>query len=300
MDYFINKYRNKEEIKDNNMDLNCEHINVIYNNIDKNNICKNCGKIIKEGKISDNIDNATSENIIQLLPNMSMNCFISGSKYNSLQKIHLWTPVSSAERSLSEVFKIIDKYMFSIFNKNIIQESKKIYSDLYNNSGSEQKTLTRGNIRLGLIIASCYFALLNNGLPYEPFEMAKLFNINIKIIKDGIRKFYDINTSREEKIIDIKNVNHKDYFYRFCNIIDMKTIYIELCIKIFEILNLIKNNNTIVIIFGVIYCVIKYYKIDIKKSILLEVSNISEITLNKVYKSFSYYNDLLFIGLENI
>ena len=300
MDYFINNYSNK--INNINRDLKCIHNNRIY--LHEKEICKNCGEIINEDLNTDtNYVNGeiTNENLTSsLLPNMSMNTYISGNRYTSLQKLHLWNKVSSSERSLSEVFKRIDKYMYNIYDKNVIQDTKRVYTDLYNNSDGK-KILTRGNIRVGLICACVYIALMNNHLPHEPFELSKIFKIELKIVKSGIRTFYQLNLNRNNKIF-IHKISFIDYFNRFCNLLDMNRHSIKICniiLNRIKKLNLIKNNNTIVIVFGIIYLVIKKFNLKITKNQVLQISNISEITLNKIFKFYNTYSDLLFIDLHN-
>jgi transcription initiation factor TFIIIB Brf1 subunit/transcription initiation factor TFIIB len=299
MEYFINIYSNKTN--DNDKDLKCNHNNRIY--LREKEICKDCGEIINEELNTDtNYVNGeiTNENLTSsLLPNMSMNTYISGNRYTSLQKLHLWNKVSSSERSLSEVFKKIDTYMYNIYDKNIIQDTKRVYTELYNNSDGK-KILTRGNIRLGLICACVYISLINNNLPHEPFELSKIFDIELKTIKSGIRTFYQLNLNRNSQIY-VKDISFVDYFNRFCNLLNMKRKNIEICniiLNRIKKLNLIKNNNTIVIVFGIIYLVIKKLNLKITKNKLLETSNISEITLNKIFKFYDKYSKLLFIDLN--
>lgn len=303
MDFFINKYENKSiDLKNYN---DCKHLNIYYCNLKKQEICKVCGIVLKEDIISNKNDYVDGEynnvnTISSLLPNMSMNTFISGNKYTSLQKLHLWSKVSSFERSLYEVFKKIDNIMYDIFNKKIVEDTKRIYHKLYNNDDDVKKILTRGDIRLGLISACSYFSLFNNHIPHEPFEIAKLYKIDLKIVKKGIREFYKINLNRNNKII-INNINYNDYFIRYSSILDIPIKFNRILFIVFnriKKLNLIKNNNTIVIIFGILYLVILKFKINVSKQKLLTISNISEITLNKIFSLFNIYSDLLFLDID--
>lgn len=301
--YNINEEENENKEEEEKIKECCKNIdNHIITDIQS--ICKICGKMLNNNFISDSPEwfnysheETRCENSFNhLLPRLSMNTFLSGNKYTKLQKIHLWSKITSEERSLLEVFNKIDRYMIYKFNKDIIESVKYFYKKIYLGNETKTKVLTRGNNRLGLISGCIYIMSNNNNILYEPYEIAKMCEIDTKIVKNGIKKIYSL-----EHIQDmIDDINFNNYFIRYTNLLKIEKDFTNLFIEVYNRINklrLLENNTNIVIVFGIIYLTLSYFNIDISKKYLCNLSNISEITLNKFYSNYKIYNDILFTGI---
>lgn len=298
---------------------NCDAINsLIFDYIYFTKICKKCGiinnKIINE--ISDTkfsgLSDSKSTNPIRygnpinhLLPKSSMGTCISAcgnTKYKSLKRLHKWNQMATDERSLYDVFKKIDILIKDTsLNLKIINETKSYYKIL-SKKDVIKGFLTRGNIRQSLIAACLFIACKNNKVPMREIEIAKICNITQIDVTKGLKKFNELEKSKNIKInTNINNIH--DFINRYGNILNFDENIIKIIHLIYirsNKINLIHNSNNYSICGGLLYFIADSFNINIKKNDIISIISISEVTLNKIYKIYRSHKKILFLGFDKI
>lgn len=283
----------------------CNTPKIILDYYTRQNICMNCGTCIKEKldniEYTDITENSQRLNIDNdLLPKSSMVTYIRGfnKDFSFLRQVHLYHRPTE-ERGLIKVFKKIDK-LFQKYNlpKMIKKDTKYYYKELCYEH--DDYSLTRGDIRSGLIIGCIYIALKNNNNPMGIKDLSRICEIDKSIITKGYKRILKIEKSKNINIIKTKENIHY-YIYTNCKKLNMTQEQMDIIHLLYERIkkiNLVKNNNIKTIAAGLIYSYIVYYNdTNIDKKTVLKSINISEVTLNKIYKLYMKYQDILFVGL---
>lgn len=301
----LNDYSSKINSNEKNEEKKCCDLpEYILDNYTKINVCRNCGTCNNKG---DNIDyNDIVENNKRgkinniLLPKSSMVTYIKGysQQFNFLKQVHLYHKPTE-ERGLIDVFGKIDM----IFQKCQLPEAVKIDTKYYYKQlceDNEDGSLTRGDIRSGIIIACIYISLKNTNNPIDINDLAKRCGIKKSLITRGLKRITLIEKNKNLDII-AKDENIHYYIHNNCrkfSILNKKDIsIIHLLYERLIKLKLIKNNTYKTICAGLIYIYIKHYKIEMNKRDFLSKILITEVTLNKIFNIYNKYEKLLFTGL---
>lgn len=332
MDYlnYFEKLENHNEKKEKKiMDLDnsdqskkCENCNnestVIYDYINYNQICSNCGFIY--GSILDqsaewrnygysdnkNGDSTRCGNPINyLLPKSSMGTTISanGSKYNCVKRLQKWNQISNDERSEYEVFKKIDSYLSNQkINTKIIDDAKLYYKILCDKDKNKNKVLTRGRTRDSLIAACIYISSKNNNKPIDEKKLLLIFKITKTDLTRGLKKFSNIERQKNLNINNNNNTIH-DLINSYGKQFNINDNIIEITHLIYiraVMMNILKNSGEKSICSGLFYFISIIFKINLSKQNIIHKIGISEVTLNKTYKIFDNHLDILILGFDKI
>jgi transcription initiation factor TFIIB len=127
-----------------------------------------------------------------LLPGTQLNTFIGGSD-KRLQRVHQWNNITAKERNLHQIFKEFET-TGQAFNlqRNIVQLSAELYSQLYTEMEKKNCGVKRCNVRQGLKSACLYFSCKQLGFPRERKEIADMLGTTTKIVTKGCNSFLDI------------------------------------------------------------------------------------------------------------
>lgn len=169
--------------------------------------------------------------------------------------------------------------------------SKFIVDDalIFHKTISENKTF-RGCNRQGIIAASIYIACRKNNVPRTPKEIANIFNLNTTAATKGCKNALHIMND-----ID-KDNNDNTHFYRttpssfierYCSKLNLNNELTELCKFIAHIIekkNIMPENTPHSVAGGIIYFVAQNCKLNVTKKNIFNVSQISEVTINKCFK----------------
>jgi len=287
----------------------CNDPFIIKNPETKELVCTSCGdiaskdEIVLDSEITNTHDflNVGRENTSLLLPRSSIITFIKGfsSQYRNLKQLHLYHRPTE-ERGLFEVFKKIDELFLKIkkLPKKIKIDVKYYYKLLCEDN--DDGSLTRGDIRIGVILSCIYIASKNNEIPLTIDEIGRLCNIDKSIITKGLKRINNIEKAKNIKLIQDEDNIHQ-YIYKYSRKIDISqndTLKIHLLYERANRLNIIKNNTYKTICIGLLYLFIEHYKIDINKKKISECFSISQVTLIKIFNIYKEYEDILFIGLD--
>jgi len=309
-------FTDKKSLKTNENICNfCDEISIIYDYTKSNILCKLCG-YVQDGIVEGNAEwryykmDYTKDNpsrcgqiIDPLLPKSSLGTKIGGKncRFNSILRLHQWNQMPADERSLFEVFKQITQITNKFLSKKITEEVK-LYYKLLSEKTIYGGNLTRGTTRLSLISACIMVACKNSGNPMRKIEISRMCNINKKDVTKGEKKFAELEKNNNlnlnnfgDNIVEIIN-RYVNYFNFPKNYIDLTHM---LMVRISKI-NITQNSNNYSICAGLMFFIIKEYNLNIKKNNLINKINISEVTLNKIYKLINNYRSILLIGFEHI
>ena len=196
-----------------------------------------------------------------------------------------WQSMPYKEKSQYDEFEKIK----ALSSKNGI--SKFIVDEAleYHKKISENKTF-RGCNRQGIIAASIYIACRKNNVPRTPKEIAKIFNLNstsaTKGCKNALHIINNLDKTNKDKTVFYKTTP-SSFIERYCSKLNLNKEMTELCKFIannIERKNIMPENTPHSVAGGIIYFVAQNFKLNITKKNIFQVSQISEVTINKCYK----------------
>jgi transcription initiation factor TFIIB len=237
-----------------------------------------------------------------LLEESSFGCKIlsTGKQSYEMQKIRRYTEWHACpykEKSLYEGFQQINIYAQ---NAGI---SKKIIDDamMYHKKISEYEQTFRGNNKDGLTAASLYISCRANHFPRTAKELATIFYLDITSATNGCKRALSIihilekNMEMKDKTSFCKT-KPEDFIERYCTNLRFTDELTKLCIfiaKKIETNNLMTENNPISISTGIIYFVSHFCGLNVSKKDIREISETSEVTINKCFKKLEKIKDTL-------
>jgi transcription initiation factor TFIIB len=165
---------------------------------------------------------------------------------------------------------------------------------------SEQKTF-RGVNRDGIIAASIYIASRMNGTPRTPKEIAAIFHLDVGSSTKGCKNATLIINELETDMANgdktaMCSTKPEAFIQRYCSKLNMNEEFTKLSLFIaikIDRKQLIPQNTPHAIAAGVIYFIGSIFKLNITKSDVHRVSDISEVTINKCFKELKKHMDLV-------
>lgn len=233
-----------------------------------------------------------------LLPKSSLGSSVSNrNKSATMVKIgryQQWNSMPYGERSMYKVFVDIETRCSKAgFPKVISQTAKSLYRIL-----SETK-VSRGSNRLGVIAACVYNSCKECEVPRSPNEIAKVFDISTKIMTKGCKQYTEImrmSKTDMSRINNLKSIDLDDFIERFSYNLKISEAEIQLIMRLSSVsqdLGLIGDNTPSAMASGCIYLYVKHFNLDISKTTISEVCQISEVTINKCCKKLEASKDLM-------
>jgi transcription initiation factor TFIIB len=226
-----------------------------------------------------------------MLESTTVDCTIkitSGMSYKmrKIRRYTEWLSIPYKEKSQIEEFQRIAQ-MASIAGipKIIIDDAIK-----YHKRVSEEKTFRSLN-RDGIISASIYISCRLNGFPRTAKEIAQMFELDstsaIKGCKNAVLIINKLENNSTEEKTELCETTPLSFIERYCSKLEMNQELTKVCsfvaMKI-EKMNILKDKSPHSIAAGIVYLVIRECNQPIDKKLLKDASNISEVTINKVYK----------------
>ena len=199
-----------------------------------------------------------------------------------------WQSMPYKEKSQYDEFQIITTMSHnSGIPKMIIDDAI-----VYHKKISESGTSFRADNRDGIIAASIYIACRINNCPRTAKEIAQIFNLDATSATKGCKNALSIINVLE------KDMNHKEktnfgktkpeaFIERYCSKLNINIELTKLCqfisMKI-EKMDVMPENTPPSIAAGVVYFISQLCKLNISKKDVKNVSETSEVTINKCYK----------------
>jgi len=278
-----------------------------------NNIweCKTCGCFIEETIDTTLSFNARNElegtSISKFLPNSSkstimLNKFNTGYEQMRKQKVHSWSNMTYSERSLNNVFIDIKlRAVNSSILDNITFTAQEMYTDI------SKVYIPRGNLRKGVIAACLFQSCKLKGYPRTSKEIARIFQIDDKIFTKGNKKFNEVwfkignEYIHENKIDEIDDGGTK-YLARFCStlynsnerLLELSRIIIKFIIRN----EILRKNTPLSITASSIYLAISILKLNISRTKISQVTNVSNVTIVNCFKKIRNHDSFNCLPFE--
>jgi transcription initiation factor TFIIB len=221
-----------------------------------------------------------------------------------MKKIRRWTEWQSMphrEKSLYDEFQFITTMALNGgIPKLFIDDAMAIHKDI-----SEQK-MFRGLNRDGIKSASIYISCRLNGCPRTAHEIAQIFSLDKASATSGCSMAVNIlqnierNTDPSQQT-DLHKTTPMSFIERFCSKLNVNS---ELTILAKFIANKVEKNNIIddkaphSIAGGIIFYIAHNCNLPITKTDVKMVSGISEVTINKIFKTLMTLNLIPKVILE--
>lgn len=290
LDEYLTESENEEE-KESGCCYN--EVNLIYDNY--NIICSVCG-LTRNGNEFNNETNEEVNFSNPLLNNNNLKTEIYGGKSGNLRKLHKWFNLNSSQRSLLNVYEIIENYSKKLnLNEKIKQDTKVLYNEFYTTYDIKK----RKEQRKGVILSCIYYSCKNNENTITLEELSSIFNIKIKIIKKGMK----LITENNNKIITEKNNNEElQIIKRFLNDIVIEEYYKKMTFVIYyriKKLKILSKKGVLSLIGGIVFFINVVYSLGLKKIFLTELLNISQVSLNSVFNILMEYKKIILMGITH-
>jgi transcription initiation factor TFIIB len=289
----------------------CKSSNLVIDNIKGHIVCTDCAVVNKEflDENPDIINNDQDNTIISrygnpsnfFFPKASLGTKIVSKGYNRLSLLQKQGQMPYKEKSLMDVLDIIQskckKYNIT---QTIIDSAKILYkkvSEAVHNKGKRKgKNIIMRCINRRAMIAACLFhACKLQKETRSPKEIADIYDLEIKHVNRGCRKFCDIIDSNT-LFYQIKNSQSSDFIERFSKKLNIDKEYIiiikNVAINIHK-LDLASTHEPPSIAAGCILLVAQYYNIPLSKKQISDIFSISDVTISKTFRKIWPYHKIV-------
>ena len=199
-----------------------------------------------------------------------------------------WQSMPYKEKSQYDEFQIITVMaQNSGIPKMIIDDAI-----VYHKKISEYEMTFRGDNRDGIIAASIYIACRINNYPRTAKEIASIFRLDVTSATKGCKNALSIINNLEKDMDNKEKTNFgktkpEAFIERYCSKLNINTELTRLChfvsMKI-EKMDIMPENTPPSIAAGIVYFVAQICKLNISKRDVKNVSETSEVTINKCFK----------------
>lgn len=208
-----------------------------------------------------------------------------------------WQSMPYREKAQYDEFQRISIYA------NNAGISKKIIDDAikYHKKIREYEQTFRGVNKDGLIAASIYISFRINNYPRTAKELAVIFHLNATDATHGCKNAQGIlNILEKDMVSDDKTMFCKtkpeDFIERYCSKLNINNELTKLCqfiaIKI-EKQNMMPENTPHSIAAGIVFFIAQLCNLNITKRDVKNVSEMSEVTINKCSKKLEQFTSTL-------
>jgi transcription initiation factor TFIIIB Brf1 subunit/transcription initiation factor TFIIB len=312
MIYSENKVEKKKDFHNGPWCEDCQTDNIIEDTSHGILVCKNCGQVVSnlldiqpewtqfaDGDKKDTGRN--SLNMSRLLPQSSIATTISGNCSSRIKTLHGWSAMPYKERSLNEVFKIIQaKCTEGKILKCIEDDAKIMYKNISDckhleGQNKDKNIIIRGVNRKSLIAACVLFACKKKDKTRSPKEIAELFNLKYTEITKGYKTFLRLAKSKHMEI-KLSFTKPEHFITRFCEELKIKKEYAEQAIQIsnnVQKLHIASVHTPLSLATGSIYLMINLNGFNIQKRTIAEKFNVSQVTIAKAFKKLEPFIKIL-------
>lgn len=289
---------------------NCKSSNLVIDSAKKYRVCNDCAVINDEyldenPDISNNDDGTTNSNYGApssfFFPKASLGTKIVSKGYNRLSLLQKQGQMPYKEKSLMDVLESIQakckKYGIT---QTIIDSAKILYkkvSESVHNKGKRKgKSIIMRCINRRSMIAACLFhACKLQKEARSPKEVADIYDLEIKHVNRGCRKFCDIIDSNT-LFYQIKSSQSSDFIERFAKKLNIDKQYIIISKDVsnnIHKLDLASTHEPPSVAAGCILLVTQYYNIQLTKKQISDIFGISDVTISKTFRKIWPYHKIV-------
>jgi len=169
----------------------------------------------------------------------------------------------------------------------------------YHKKISEYELTFRGDNRDGILAASIYISCRINNYPRTAKEIATIFNLDVTSATKGCKNALLIINNLEKDMSNIDKTSFcktkpEAFIERYCSKLNINNELTRVCqfiaMKI-EKNDLMPENTPHSIAAGIIYFISQICKLNISKRDVKNISEISEVTINKCFKKIEKIKD---------
>jgi transcription initiation factor TFIIB len=228
-----------------------------------------------------------------LLKESSYGCKVlcTGNMVYEMRKIKRyteWQAMPYKEKSQYDEFQIITTMSQNAgMPKMIIDDAIRYHKKI-----SEYELTFRGDNRDGILAASIYISCRINNYPRTAKEIAHIFHLDITSATKGCKNALSIINNLEKDMDHKEKTNFgktkpEDFIERFCSKLNINNELTKvgqfISMKI-EKMNIMPENTPHSIAAGIVYFIAQVFHLNISKRDVKNVSEISEVTINKCFK----------------
>ena len=237
-----------------------------------------------------------------LLEESSYGCTVlsNGPMTYEMRKIRRYTKWQSMpykEKSQYDDFQVITTMAQNAgVPKMIIDDAIRYHKKI-----SEYETTFRGDNRDGILAASIYISCKINKYPRTAKEIADIFKLDVTCATKGCKNAVSIINNIEKDVVNkdktlFCKIKPEDFIERFCSKLNINSELTKVCKFIstkIEHLDLMPENTPHSIAAGIIYFISQNCNLSISKKDVKNISEISEVTINKCFKKLETIKDTL-------
>jgi len=206
-----------------------------------------------------------------------------------------WQSMPYKEKSQYDEFQLINTMAQNAgMPKMIIDDAMKYHKKI-----SEYNLTFRGDNRDGILASSIYIACRINNYPRTAKEIATMFHLDVTSATKGCKYaqliINDIEKNMETNEKTTFGKTTPDAFIeRYCSKLNINNELTKVCIFIsrkIENNNVMPENTPHSIAAGVVYFISQLCNLNVSKKDVKNVSEISEVTINKCFKKLEQMKD---------
>lgn len=225
-------------------------------------------------------------------------CFGSTSyEMRKIRRYTEWQSMPYKEKSQYDEFQIITTMAQNAgIPKLIIDDAIRYHKKI-----SEYDLTFRGDNRDGILAASIYISCRINNYPRTAKEISSIFHLDVTSATKGCKNAISIINNLEKDMDNKEKTNFcktkpEAFIERYCSKLNINNELTKVCqfisMKI-EKQNIMPENTPHSIAAGVVYFISQICKLNISKRDVKNVSEISEVTINKCFKKLEKIKDEL-------
>jgi transcription initiation factor TFIIB len=228
-----------------------------------------------------------------LLKESSFGCKVlcnGGTSYEmrKIRRYTEWQSMPYKEKSQYDEFQIITIMAQNAgIPKMIIDDAMRYHKKI-----SEFELTFRGDNRDGILASSIYIACRINNYPRTAKEIASIFHLDVTSATKGCKNAQLIINTLEKDMDNKEKTSFgrtkpKAFIERYCSKLNVNQELTKVCIFIsmkIEKQNMMPENTPHSIAAGIVYFIAQMCNLNINKRDLKNVSEISEVTINKCFK----------------
>jgi transcription initiation factor TFIIB len=294
-----------------NICKNCKSQNLVIDNMKGHMVCTDCA-VINEEYLDENPDITNNEGdgsnssrygtpTSFFFQKASLGTKIVSKSFNRLSLLQKQGQMPYKEKSLMDVLETIqNKCKKYGITQSIIDSAKILYkkvSESVHSKGKRKgKSIIMRCINRRSMIAACLFhACKLQKETRSPKEIADIYDLEIKHVNRGCRKFCDI-IDANTLFYQIKSSLSSDFIERNAKKLNIDKQYITIAKDVstnIHKLDLASTHEPPSVAAGCILLVITHYNIPLTKKQVSDIFNISDVTISKTFRKIWPYHKIV-------
>lgn len=294
--------------KKENVCINCGSDNLILDSSNGYNVCQNCGVINKyfldetpEFSGDKNSSSRYGCPTNYFYQKSALGTKIKTKGYSRISNLQKQGQIPYKEKSLMETLKKIQKKCKDHnITQPIIDNAKNLYKKVNDSKHKTGKRKGKNRImrcdnRKAILAACVFYACKMHRDVRCPKEIADIYELDIKSVNRGIRKFLEY-VNIEELMIQFKSSQSSDFIERFASKLNIEPKYIKIAKDISDNihkLDLASTHEPPSVAAGCLLLVVNMYHLDISKKNISDIFKISDVTISKTYRRIHPFHKII-------